>query len=363
MRPTPFAWALAGLCFLLGLASRGLCDTFSVFVPAIEAEAGLSRAAVASIYAFAMIGIGFGGPFVGWLFDRFGPRRLVLAGLFACAGAFASAAHAEALWQFRLGLGLLLGAGVVALGAVLQSALLARWFRERLTTAVALGYSANGAGVLLFSPLAQALIDAGGVRFAYQVLALALAALSLPIAFLPWRRIAAGDPRFPTLEAASGEGPGLGAALGGFPFWGLTWAFGFTSVGIYGLTPQVVAYLQDRGFGALEAASLYGLTGLLMPIGMIGTGMIADRFGRRLAVALAYGGTLGGILCLALVEGPGDAWLVVAFALLFGATMGSRGPVIAALAARHFRGREFGRIYGSITMGMGLGGASGAWLG
>jgi MFS family permease len=361
-----FAVALVLMCFVFGLISRGLHDSFSVFVPAIEGELGWSRAEVASIYACGMIGIGFGGPIVGWLFDRFGPRRLALAGLLACALATAIASRSERLWQFQASLGLLYGVGVVALGAVLQTAILSRWFRRRLTTAIAIGYSANGLGMLIFAPLAQTLIGEGGFRFAYAAFAALVALVALPVAFLPWRRIAAGHPDIvaPTDgRSRSPLGPTLAEAMQTFPFWGLTWAFCLTSVGIYALTPQVVALLTEAGFAPLEAASLFGLSGLLMPIGMIAVGYLADRVGQRLALTLAYGATVGGVLALALVESPADMIFVILFALLFGLSTGTRGPVIARLAMRYFEGAYQGRIYGSITIGMGAGGAIGAVLG
>jgi len=363
-----FALFLVFLCFLFGLVSRGLHDSFSVFVPAIEGNLGWTRAQVSSIYACGMIGIGFGGPLVGLLFDRFGPKRLAIAGLLACAMALWIGARATALWQLQASVGLLYGIGVVALGAVLQTAILSRWFDRRLTTAIAIGYSANGFGMMIFSPLSQALIERGGFRFAYETLSYGLGLAVLPLLLLPWRRIAAGHPevvsKLPASPMADTKaGPTLGEALRSFPFWALAWSFCLTSVGIYALTPQVVALLVERGFAPLQAASLYGLTGMLMPIGMIGIGYLADRVGRRLALTLAYASTILGVLALALVEQPDDMAIVLVFALFFGLSIGTRGPVIARLAMRYFAGPQQGRIYGSITVGMGVGGALGAFLG
>jgi len=361
-----FALFLVFLCFLFGLVSRGLHDSFSVFVPAIEGDLGWTRAQVSSIYAFGMIGMGFGGPFVGMLFDRFGPKRLALGGMIACAVAITVGANANSLWQFQASIGLLYGLGVVALGAILQTAILSRWFSDRLTTAIAVGYSANGFGMMVFSPLVQMLIDHGGFRFAYQVVGIGLAIAVLPVFLLPWKRISSGDPAIvsaaPTTATAA-TGPSLSNALRTFPFWSLTWSFCLTSVGIYALTPQVVALLVERGFQPLEAASLYGLTGMLMPFGMIGIGYLADRVGRRVALTIAYASTIIGVLALTMVSGPSDILYVLAFALFFGISIGTRGPIIARLSMRYFAGSQQGRIYGSITVGMGVGGALGAFLG
>jgi predicted MFS family arabinose efflux permease len=43
--------------------------------------------------------------------------------------------------------------------------------------------------------------------------------------------------------------------------------------------------------------------------------------------------------------------------------MGSRGPLITATAMKIFRGKRVGTIYGTISIGSGLGSAFGSWSG
>jgi predicted MFS family arabinose efflux permease len=66
---------------------------------------------------------------------------------------------------------------------------------------------------------------------------------------------------------------------------------------------------------------------------------------------------------LALVQGPHDDVWMWLFVLLFGGSQGSRGPMISTLATLRYRGANFGRIYGLISIGTGLGGFLGAWIG
>ena len=58
--------------------------------------------------------------------------------------------------------------------------------------------------------------------------------------------------------------------------------------------------------------------------------------------------------------GPDPVFLGL-FLLLFGGAMGTRGPVVSSLTARLFEG-QVGAVFGLITIGLGLGGATGAWL-
>jgi len=63
------------------------------------------------------------------------------------------------------------------------------------------------------------------------------------------------------------------------------------------------------------------------------------------------------------VRGPADDLWLWSYVLLFGGSMGSRGPMISTLATLRYRGAHFGRIYGLITIGSGVGGFLGAWIG
>src|SRR4051812_29455211 len=65
-------WLLVALCFVLGVASRSISDSFVVFVPALEQAFGASRASVTLIYSFALAVGGTGAPLAGWIVDRFG---------------------------------------------------------------------------------------------------------------------------------------------------------------------------------------------------------------------------------------------------------------------------------------------------
>jgi MFS family permease len=358
--------SLIVLCFALGAVARGTVDAFAVFVLPIGQDFGVDRAAITGIYAIVMLGIGFGGPLVGLLIDRFGPRVLVLTGVASLGIGLVLASLAQAVWQFYPTYGLLGGIGCASLGSVVQAALLGRWFDKRLGTALATSYSANGVGVMIMTPLAQALIGYDDWRFAYLALGIVVLGLFVPLLLLPWKTIEAGHPDVhrPSWPAElGGTSPDLKAALRTPIFWNLSAAFALTSVGVYAITPQVVAYLIERGFAPLAAASAAGVSGLLMPIGMIGFNWFADRGGRRASVIAAYACSIGGAGALLALDGPEDHLMLIAYTVLFGISMGSRGPMISTLATLRFRGPHLGRIYGTMTLSMGLGGALGAWLG
>ena len=55
--------------------------------------------------------------------------------------------------------------------------------------------------------------------------------------------------------------------------------------------------------------------------------------------------------------------LLTGFVVCFGSMMGSRGPLITATAMKIFRGKRVGTIFGTISIGSGLGSAFGSWSG
>ena len=74
-------WVLVALCFVLGVASRSISDTFVVFVPALQSAFEASRSAVTLIYSFALLVGGIAAPISGWIVDRFGLRMLTVIGM------------------------------------------------------------------------------------------------------------------------------------------------------------------------------------------------------------------------------------------------------------------------------------------
>lgn len=357
-------WLLVALCFVLGVASRSIADSFPVFVPALEQAFSANRGDVTIIYSFVLLVGGISGPVNGWILDRLGLRALTVLGMSLAAAATFLAAHATALWHFYVTLGVMLGFGGASVSGVLSASLLGRWFpARRLGVGLAVAWSATGVGTMLTIPLAQSMIVTSGWRHAYLVFSIASVVFVPIVLVLPWRRIAAGAPGLVRAHAASGAGPTVAEAIRDWPFWALTFSFCFTSVGIFSIVPQTMSYLLERGMEGAHAARALAAAGILTPLGMVGFSWLADRGGRKIAAILAYACSIAGVGALAMVRGPGDDHWLWVYVLLFGGSQGSRGPMISTLATLRYRGANFGRIYGLIGIGMGLGGFFGAWIG
>ncbi len=365
LKPARVALNVLALCFTLSVLGRGLGESFTVFLKPISENFGWDRAQVVSVYSITALAGGLAAPLIGRLFDRSGPRNVYSLGLLLLGGAFLVAAHAEHLWQFQLSLGLCVGLGIALIGNVPNSIMLGRWFGPRLPTAMAVVYSANGAGVLILLPASQLLIEHVGWRGAYQIFGFAALLLLVPLLLLPWRRFSTGSPHLARSAAAdfANEGWTLLSAMRHHAFWALFSTFFFTAIGMYAIAPQIVAYLIDAGFPPRQAATAWGFSGIVLLFGMLGVSWLDGIIGRRPSVLLSYAISIVGIVLFWLLQWYPNVWILTGFVVCFGSMIGSRGPLLTATAMKIFRGERVGTIYGTISIGSGLGSAFGSWSG
>ena len=359
------ALVVLGLCFTLAVLGRGLSESFTVFLKPISESLGWDRAQAVSIYSLTWLVSGLTAPLVGRLFDHSGPRIVYALGLLLLGSAFLIASHAQALWQFQLSIGICVGIGVAFIGNVPNSILLGRWFGPKLPTAMAVVYSAMGGGVLALLPASQLLIDHLGWRATYQLFGFAALALLVPLLLLPWRMFAAGSPHVARKSDPDfvDHGWTLVSAMRHHAFWALFSTFFFTAVGMYAIAAQIVAYLIDAGFPPLQAATAWGFSGIVLVFGMLGVSALDGLIGRRPSVLFSYAISILGIILLWMLQYYPNVILLTGFIACFGSMMGSRGPLISATAMKIFRGQRVGTIFGTISIGSGLGSAFGSWSG
>ena len=356
------------LCFTLMLVGHGTLSTFPVFLPEMAAALPYSRSTLAGILSVSMLTGGLLSPAVGWLIDRFGPRLVILLGLGVASAGPVLAAASDTIAPFYAGLGLMAGFGFAALGPVTNAALIRRWWRRNTGTALGIVFSASGIGILIMAPLARILIEAVGWRWAFVGLGSTTAVMIPVVALLPWRRLTAGlpaptgvDPTMPVLPAALAVD--MAGAIHTRAFWGLFMVFLFTGTSTMCLNAHMVTLMVEEGIAPLKAATIFGISGALAPLGTVGFGWLADRFGNRRAAAASYSLTLIAASLLLPAAAGADPVLLTLVIGAFGLSAGSRAPIVAAIAARLVAGPGFGRIYGFVSMGGGIGSAIGIFAG
>jgi MFS family permease len=359
-----FLSTLVVLTFAMNLIARGVPETFAVFLLPVQKGLGVSRSDITLTYSVYMLAYGISGPLAGQMIDRLGARVAYGFGLVCLGAGYVLAGFATELWHYMLGVGLMGGLGAAALGMIVASALLSRWFTSRIGSIMSIPYAAIGAGMLVLPPLTQLLLDAYGWRTTHMIVGAGVL-LALPLVMLlPLRRMTAGSPEWRTLRTQVAAGATqrwtIASALRTSAFWGLFLAYMATAVAAYSVMPHSVAYLVERGFDPLMAASAFGLAGMLSACGIIAVGWLSDRLGRRQTATITYISTIAGITALSFITLWPTLLLVYAFVLFFGLMQGARGPIIVAMVATLFPG-GVGVVYGTLSVAQGFGAGLGSW--
>jgi MFS family permease len=362
------ALLIFAFCMMMIATSRGMGETYGIFLLPLTDHFGWNRASVTSVYSVYMVSYGLGSLLSGLVFDRLGPRANYSLGLAMLAGCYGFAGQLQSLVAFYVVVGVCGGVGAAMVGIVPTQSLISRWFKRKRTTALSIAYAGQGIGVMLLAPAAQMAISALGWQSAYQLASDGFIACFILILLLPWRRIAAGAgdvtetaatrPKIPQ----AGPGLSLGQAIYRLEFWGFFTIFGASAISVFGVSLQAVAYLVEQGFSKVEAAFAFGFVGMLTILGIALTGILAERFPRHIVATGSYGLTIAGITALAALQFYQSWALLVIFVVCFGLSAGARGPIITAQMAELFAGRGLASIFGATNIGQGCGAALGAFL-
>ena len=354
------AWLLLAAAFTTFAIGAACMHSYTVFLIAFIEAFGWSRGESSVAYSVSQLVTGATSPLVGVLVDRLGPRRLILMGGFLLAAGLLASAYANALWQVVVLYGVVMTLGANCLGLVVFVPILSRRFVRNRGMAVAVVQSANGFARAFSAPLSQVLIAGLGWRGAYLALGGFMAAAFLPLGAMfrfsePGRSARTGG-------AAVSDGWTLRQAMRTPHFWLLFLVYVFTGLGSFLVALHQLAFAVTMGFDKLYAAEVLGMGAFLSLPGVIVTGIISDHIGRELSAVITYGTSIIGVACAMFITGPDQHLLLWLHSCFFGLTWGARGPAITAKTADLFPGPRLGTILGAITIGTGIGAASGAWM-
>jgi len=342
--------------------SRGMGESFGVFLLPLSDYFSWDRASVTSIYSIYMFFLGLGSLLSGISFDRYGAKFNYIFGTSLLAIAYGTAGYLEHLWQFYLFLGIMGGIGASMVGIVPSQSILLKWFDKRLSSALSIAYAGQGLGVLFLAPICQILIVKYGWGASYSLVAVCFTLIVILLFFLPWEKIRKGSKNEKKPKLSKLNNIRLKEALLTNSFWIFFFIFLFTAMGIFGISLQVVAYLIFCGFSEVESAFFFGLMGMLTFPGMALTGFAADFWKKHLVSSFSYFLSFLGIFSLYCLQYYANYYFLILFVTSFGLSAGARGPIITTLIAKIFSGKGLASIYGATNLGQGIGAASGAFL-
>ena len=338
--------SFVALFTIVGLALYGLPFYYDFMVR----EFGWSRAQVTSGNAISKLLIGpLFGFAAGWIVDRFGPRRLMMAGIIMAGGALIGLAHMTALWMFYL-FYIFNAIGYVCGGPLPNQVLLSRWFDKARGKAMGFAYLGIGIGGYLVLKLSPRLVEAFSWRGALQVLGILIIVLALPLAYFV--RDEPDDVR----TAHPPPGAAAVTPIGGLfraPAFYLLAIGSMCSIGAVGGTNQhLKLFLSlDMNFSQDAAATVASTVLACSIAGRLLMGWLADRVPRKHVMILIYVLIAGSIPLLFLADSRGAMY---AFAIIFGLGLGGEYMIIPLMAAELFGVRVLGRLLGVILTADGV---------
>jgi len=105
MRLSPTPWFVATIAFVVLGFSRGIHSSFGVFNVALLDTFGWSRGATAGIFSIVLSVDAVLSPLVGHLLDRYGTKKISIAGCITLVAGLLLSSQVSALWQLYISFG------------------------------------------------------------------------------------------------------------------------------------------------------------------------------------------------------------------------------------------------------------------
>jgi MFS family permease len=361
-RPAPALdrnWALVAGGALMTCVAIGVVFSLAVFLGPIGADTGWPRAGISAAMTLAFLSMGVAGFGWGALSDRYGPRRVVAAGIVLLGLASILASRATSLLAFQSTFGILIGLAAGAFFAPIIAATTVS-FEKRRSLAIALVSAGMGVAPMTIAPLAGWLVSQQGWRQSMLEIGVGTWVL-LP--FVGFIRTVAVPATGTGPQGRDGVALTTREALRSRPFLVLGGAFFACCAAHSGPIFHTVSYAVGCGLPIVAAVTIYSMEGAAGLGGRFLFGVLADRYGPKPVL-------VAGLLVQAFAAG---SYLAVdrlggfyAVAVVFGAAYGGTMPLYAALAREAFAPRILGTVLGAATMlsslGMALGPFAGGWL-
>ena len=376
-----YGWVIVAVSFFTLFLVMGVRFSFGVYYIAILGEYGWGRAETAGAFSMAMIFHAIFAPVTGTLIDRFGPRKLFPMGAIFLSLGLLAASRISAIWHLYLFFGGVIAIGINTMSYSPHMSIIPKWFIRKRGLASGLVVSGIGFGTLVLVPFNELMIDSLGWRSAFFILSGIILCFLAPVTAIFHRRspreidqypdgLVPGDDKQSTLQPerniSSSNVPGfwtLKTAVHAGTFWYVFLAVTFDGFVVSMLLVHQAVFTVDVGYSKLLAASLVGLVGLLGSVGGILCGHLSDRVGSTTGYTLGSIFSFAGIVFLFFIKDSFSPWMLYTFVILYGLGNGGKMPMIATITGDLFPGNALGRIMAIQSIGWGIGGAAGAYLG
>ena len=337
------ATGFLALFSLVGISFYGLPLFYDFWVQ----DFGWSRALITSGNAFGKVIIGLFAFFAGWVIDRLGPRRVMMAGVLMGGTALIGLSQVTDLWQYYF-FYLFNALGYMCCGPLPNQVLISRWFTGSRGKAMGIAYLGIGIGGMLVPHIVKSLILHFEWHQAMMMLGILMILIAFPMILFVKDR---PDGRAQMLMEAEPKIP-LGQILKKWPFY-LLLIGSMCSIGaVSGTTQNLKLFFSlDLKFTQEQSLNIISMVLASSIAGRLLMGWLADRMQKKYVMMIIYTLVAGSISLLFMVDSPGIVYL---FAFIFGIGLGGDYMIIPLMAAELFGVKVMGRIMGIILTFDGL---------
>ena len=355
-------WVSLGGAFNMVLSSGPTYQASSVLFKAIEDEFGWSRALISGVASFGRFGGAMLGPVEGWLTDRFGSGKMVLAG-FTMGGigliafSFIQGALQYYFAFFLLSLGFSVGGFVPSITAVNA------WMVRNRATAMSFVIGGSSIAGLLVPPMVWSIATYGWrpTVFVIGVIAIVLGPV---VARLLGKRPTPEQIEEQTRTSVESGRRSRQARLYDFTpkealhtpaFWSISMTHMLVNLSTGAISGHLFLHLTDANGVNLDDATASGVVPILVVttfVFQLGGGIMGDRISKRVLVPFLLLIQGAALVILAIAD---TFILAAAFAVVWGVGFGARTPLLHAMRGEYFGRRHFGTILGLSSFPMSIG--------